>query len=183
MRLRLRVRHYDLSILGERSQEINRGELAHQALYFLDPLPAEITPQILHQKVIQAVDRALSLADPWQREKEDNLREELVSILVKALRLPEARVFFVQGLKALAEVEVLDEQGTMHRIDRLVYTPEGLVLLEFKLGGRRRAHWEQVRTYRRLITQALGESPRAYLFYLEEPSLVEVSKPCQLPLF
>ncbi len=182
MRLRLKVRHYDLDILGERSREIHRGELAHQALYFLDPLPADITPPLLRKKVFQAIERALALTDPWARE-EKGLREELGRILIKALSLAQARKFFTVGLKAYAEVEVLDEQGAVHRIDRLVYAPEGPVVLEFKLGARRRAHWEQVRLYRSLVAQVLGQPPRAYLFYLEEPALIEVSKPSQMPLF
>jgi copper chaperone CopZ len=79
--------------------------------------------------------------------------------------------------------EILDEYEKLHRIDRLVFTEEELVILEFKLGGRQQAHREQVRRYRRLIQAAYGEDPRGFLFYLEEPALVEVSKPTQLSLF
>ncbi|GEM_PF-2479407 len=185
MHLRLRVRPYDLSLLGERGEEIIKGELAHRSLYFLDPLPADKYYKFLKSHVTQAVERALSLAhthDPRLHRRE-TLRHKLIDLLTRALALKEVRPFFIQEVSYEAELEVLDEKGHLHRLDRLVYTSQGPVLLEFKLGTRRRAHWEQVRSYSTLLTKVLGKRPKTYLFYLEEPSLIEVTRPCQVPLF
>jgi len=174
MRLRLKVRHYDLEMLGERSREISYGELAHLALYFLEPLPPGYGRKELKKYVFKAVDRALSLADPRFRESFAEARDFLGKTLVRALLLEEVRPFFRAGVKYFNELEVHDSSGDLHRLDRLVLLGDGPVILEYKLGSRRKAHWEQLKLYRQILADILGTTPRAYLFYLEEPALVRL---------
>ncbi len=183
MRPRLRVRSYDLELLGERGQEISYGELAHQALYLLAPLPRGARRLTVTQLVEKAVRQALALSDPRFREDFDQVASFLTKILVRALLLPEVRPFFEKGVKAFRELEIQDESGELHRLDRLVITSQGPVILEFKLGTRRRSHWEQIRLYQRLVEEIFGLKPKAFLFYLEEPVLLEVGKPAPGVLF
>ncbi len=182
MRLKIRVRSYDLEMLGERSREISYGELAHQALYFLEPLPPGYHLKELKPALKKAIDRALALADPRFREEFAQARDFLFRVLARALSLKEVKPFFAQGVKALCEQEFQDEAGQLHRLDRLVFLGDELVLLEYKLGGRRRAHWEQVGLYQKVLTEIFGKRPRSYLFYLEEPALVDVDRVHQRPL-
>ncbi len=183
MRLKLKVRHYDLEMLGERSREISYGELAHLALYFLEPLPNNYGRKELKKAVSRAVERALSLADFRFRESFIEAKDFLQKILLKALLLKEAKPFFVEGVKYFNELEVHDSSGELHRLDRLVYTETGTVILEYKLGSRRKAHLEQAKLYQRIIHEILGVRPKTYLFYLEEPSLLDINSIKQLPLW
>ena len=183
MRLRLQVRNYDLELLGERGREISYGELAHQALYLLDPLPKGAGRQTINRLVNKAVKRALALSDPRFRENFSEVEIFLGKILSRALTLPEVRPYFEEGVEAYPELELQDENGELHRIDRLVMMPGGPVILEFKLGVRRRVHWDQVRLYQHLVEKIFGKAPRAYLLYLEEPLFLEVGKCTQMPLF
>ena len=176
MRPKLRVRRYELEMLGERSPEINYGELAHQALYFLEPLPRGYQGKDLRKAVKGAVRRALALKDPRFWEDLSRAEAYLVKVLVKALSLKEVRPFFEEGIKALREQEFQDASGETHRLDRLVFLPEGPVLLEYKLGAPRREHQEQVCLYQRVLGEILGNPPTAYLFYLDPPSLLEAGK-------
>jgi len=180
---KLRVRHYDLELLGERGREMSYGELAHQALYLLEPLPPRAGKQTVSRLVERAVRRALALSDPRFRENFDEVAAFLTKILTRALLLPEVRPFFEEGVKALREVEIQDEKGDFHRVDRLVLTEEGPIVLEFKLGVRRQAHRDQVRLYQHLLEKIYGKRPRGFLLYLEEPVLLEVGKPAPGVLF
>jgi len=183
MRLKLRVRHYDLEMLGERSREISYGELAHQALYFLEPLPPGYGRREVQKAVSKAVKRAISLADARLREEFTEAEGFLRKILVKALLLEEVRPFFVEGVKFYNELEVHDAAGELHRLDRLVFLNDEPVILEYKLGGRRRAHLDQVKEYQKILKEILGSEPKAYLFYLEEPTLVDIKHIKQKPLW
>ncbi len=182
MRPRLKVRHYDLELLGERSREISYGELAHQTLYFLEPLPPNYSLVLLKKALKRAIKRALALTDPRFHEEFAEAEGFLVKILARALSLKEVKPFFEGGVKVLCEHEIQDDYGELHRFDRLIFLPSGPVLLEYKLGGRRKAHWEQVKTYQKILASILGRPPKAYLFYLEEPALIDVESSVQRPL-
>ncbi len=183
MRTCLKVRPYDLELLGERTREIKQGELAHKALYLLPPLPKKASKAQVAKLVETALLQAVALADPHLKEDLSALVPYLKALLTEALSLPEVRPFFEEGLEVYQELEIQDENGELHRLDRLIMTEEGPVILEFKLGGRQKSHLEQVRLYQRLIQKIYNVNPRAYLLYLEEPNLIEVGRPIQLSLF
>ncbi|AEH44493.1 hypothetical protein Thein_0612 [Thermodesulfatator indicus DSM 15286] len=182
MRLNLRVRRYDLELLGERSREISYGEIAHQALYFLPSLPKGYQRKEVSSFVKKALKRALALFDPRFREDFSETEKQLGKILTKALLLEEVKPYFEEGVEVFKEIEVQDKTGMLHRIDRLVITREGPVVIEYKLGGRRRAHKEQVNLYQKILTHIFGQRPKGFLFYLEEPSFLDVDSLKQKPL-
>ncbi len=182
MRLDLRVKSYDLELLGERAREIGYGEIAHKALYFLPLLPKGYKRAVLNKEVKKALKRALALTDPRFREDFAMVEEFLGKILVKALLLPEVRPFFEEGVKAYKEIELQDEKGELHRVDRLVLTEQGPVVIDYKLGARRKEHIAQVKRYQKLLSKIYGQKVRAYLFYLEEPILLDIEQIKQQPL-
>ncbi|OAG28501.1 PD-(D/E)XK nuclease family protein [Thermodesulfatator autotrophicus] len=174
MRLNLRVRRYDLELLGERSREISYGKIAHQALYFLPPLPRDYQRKELSQAVKLALKRALALFDPRFREDFWETEKRLSKILTKALLLKEVRSYFEEGVEVFKEIEVHDQKGKLHRIDRLVITSHGPVVIEYKLGGRRRSHEKQVSLYQEILRSIFGKRPKGFLFYLEEPAFLDI---------
>ncbi len=177
MRLRIYQQKRALGLLGERDEERQLGEMAHLALYFLEAFTGSL------EELERAVDRALALyAEPLpEREK---YREKLLKVLSQALAQPEIARFFAPGLSDLREHPFLleakrGEGPKVYRPDRVLFLPEGPVVLEYKLrlSGLEslEAHRGQLRTYLRALAKILGSPPRGYLIYLTPPEIREVA--------
>ncbi len=175
MRPRIYQQKRALRLLGERDEERQLGEMAHLALYFLEAFTGSL------EELERAVDRALALyAEPLpEREK---YRERLLEILVRAFERPEIAHFFAPGLSDLREQPFIlkgaDREGPeVHRPDRVIFFPEGPVVLEYKLrlSGPEslETHRQQLRTYLRALSRILGSPPRGYLVYLSPPEIRE----------
>ncbi|OAQ20400.1 hypothetical protein [Thermosulfurimonas dismutans] len=170
MRVRIFQQRRALKVLGEMDRERVLGEMAHLALYFLPAFSG------VREEVEEAVRRALALYPEPLTERETYFRE-LTEILFSALSLPAARPFFSPGLRDLREhpfVTVGENGPEGHRPDRIVFLPEGPVVLEYKLSGPSTEHEKQVREYLRGLSAIWGSPVRGYLFYLRPPELREV---------
>ncbi|MBX6422102.1 PD-(D/E)XK nuclease family protein [Thermosulfurimonas sp. F29] len=176
MRLRIYQQKRALALLGERDEERQLGEMAHLALYFLEGFTGR------REEVEKAVDRALALY-PEPLPRREILRKRLLEILVRALSHPGIARFFAPGTTDLREHTLVfpDPEGLsaeVHRPDRILFTPEGPVVLEYKLrpGGPDgvAAHEKQLRTYLAVIRRLEGRPPRGYLIYLDPPEVREV---------
>jgi len=149
----------------DRIRAAHRGELMHLILYFLERLtePSDIRC---------AVDRAFALqgitTTSW------DLDNDFVAPLEKALSLPEVRPWFDEATTNLREVEVVDANGELHRIDRLVVGSDALHVIDFKVGHREEAHRVQVRLYQGLVATIFRKPARGYLLYIDEPAADEV---------
>jgi hypothetical protein len=161
--IRIRTHPVSLAPDWDRRNSAMRGELIHQAFFFLD-----------HGSDRKDVERAV-----WQAfsfHGVDRLRctveKDYVEPMVKALSLPQVRQWFAQGVTNLREVEVVDAQGEVHRIDRLVIGDGSLEVIDFKLGNRERAHLAQVGLYQRLTETIFQRPTQGYLLYIDEPAVV-----------
>lgn len=74
------------------------------------------------------------------------------------------------------ELTVLDEQGSLFRVDRVIESAEGLTVVDWKTGGESaESHREQVANYCRLLSRIFpGKPVRGVLAYLDEGRTVEV---------
>ena len=172
MRVRIFQQRRALKVLGETDRERVLGEMAHLALYFLPSFSG------VRGEVEETVRRAMALYPEPLTERETYFRE-LTEILFSALSLPAVRPFFSPGLRDLREHPFVTEGKdganlSGHRPDRIVFLPEGPVVLEYKLSGPSPEHERQVREYLRGLS-AIWETPvKGYLFYLKPPELREV---------
>ncbi|WP_456432292.1 PD-(D/E)XK nuclease family protein [Thermosulfuriphilus sp.] len=170
MKLRLLLRQSPLEILNEDKSRIRWGELAHLALYFLVHFRGHLA------EIHQAVARALAYFPGGLAEDREQVAKDLKKILLKALSHYQVRRFFDPRYQAYVEYEIMTFRGNrpeVYRLDRLVFTEEGPVVLEFKLGEKDDRHRHQVRHYRALVSSLWGPA-KAYLLYLEGPDLEEV---------
>jgi len=163
----IKIHTHPLSLVQDRDRvrSAQRGELIHLALAFLDHCTGrkDVERAILQAFALQGVDRAR-----WDIER------DYLGPLWAAISLPEVRPWFERGVQNLREVEVIDAQGELHRIDRLIIG-EGIVkVIDFKVAQREEGHRAQVRLYQ-VIAEAIFRCPsQGYLLYIDEPAVVAV---------
>ena len=96
---------------------------------------------------------------------------ELAHALTFVASLPEAERWLRYGL---AEHTLIDENGKPLRSDLIVDDGQRLTVVEYKTGGKRPAHHEQVRTYMRLLAATSPLPVEGVLVYLDLRTLDRV---------
>ncbi|MBF0331304.1 MAG: UvrD-helicase domain-containing protein [Candidatus Omnitrophica bacterium] len=101
--------------------------------------------------------------------------------LVQALAEPCIRTFFRSGAGEVhCEYALVDRMGNTHRLDRLIITPDEVIIVDFKSSrgdpaGRSLQDEAQVRTYMELLKQIYpGRSVKGYLVFINEKEVKEV---------
>ncbi len=163
----IKIHTHPLSLVQDpdRLRSVQRGELIHRTLFFLDQCSGreDIERAVLQAFASLGFDRAR-----WEIEK------EYLNPLVTALSLPEVRPWFARGVKSLREIDVIDAEGELHRIDRLVVGDTVLEVIDFKVGKREEGHRDQIELYQRLVTAVFQRSAKGWLLYIDEPTVVAV---------
>lgn len=164
----IKIHTHPLSLVQDpdRVRSALRGELIHLALLFLDYCSGE-------EDIERAVSQAFALRGLDQGRW--SIEREYLNPLVTALSLPKVRPWFARGVESLQEVEVVDAQGELHRIDRLVIGDDVLEVIDFKVGHREGDHRAQVDLYQRLVEAIFRRPVQGYLLYIDKPAVVVVS--------
>jgi hypothetical protein len=76
--------------------------------------------------------------------------------------------WFGKGLTALNEVSIIGEDGQLHRPDRVVSSPDGTVVVDYKFGAPRQKYRSQVKEYVRLYRKMGYKKVSGYLWYVPE---------------
>lgn len=103
----------------------------------------------------------------WSAEDRDWLESTVDRMLANIGIAP----LFAPGLEVELERSFWLPSGQLGRPDRLVLTPEGWVVLDFKTGKPSSDHHDQVRAY----MEAVGRPARGLLYYTATDEVVEVS--------
>lgn len=163
-RMHIKVRTHQIS-LGEGGEWLRRGEVIHRALYFLEDCTSR-------GDVKQAVRKGLAAEGVVQGGWD--IEEDLIDPIWSAVSLEGAKGWFAPGTQNLREVEVVDAEGGVHRIDRLVIREGRVEVIDFKIGRREGRHREQVFLYTGLVSEVFGLPARGYLLYIDEPAVVPI---------
>lgn len=141
-----------------------RGTLAHRCLEYLACTQAPDTD----------VDNALraglrGYADPHDpaafAAANKELESQIHAMLSWVRTHPELEPLLKQGR---GEQELLDIAGNIYRVDLLAWTTAGPVAVEYKTGGEKPEHRQQLRNYLQLLhalPRSEGHSPRGLLVY------------------
>ncbi len=109
----------------------------------------------------------------------DHNREAVDPVLTNLMRHPLIKrlLDFNSDVTIENEVTLLDENGELHLIDRILIGPAVVTIVEWKTGAEdRRTHQEQVRAYGRLLASIYpGRKIEGYLVYVDEGAIEEVS--------
>ncbi len=163
----IKIHTHTLSLVQdpERVRSAQRGELIHLALFFLDHCAGkkDIERAILQAFALRGVDR-----NRW------DIDQDYLKPLTVALSLPDVRVWFERGVVNLREVEVIDAQSELHRIDRLIIGDDMLNVVDFKMGRREDGHRDQVDLYKRLVKAVFHRPAEGHILYIDEPAVIPV---------
>jgi ATP-dependent helicase/nuclease subunit A len=160
---------------GERERALE-GRLAHSLLEMLPNLPPQRRP-----------GAARAFLDAWGGRLAESARAALASKVLAAIGAPE--LSFIFGADSRSEVALaglLPRPGRLDlsysgRLDRLVATDQGALIVDFKLGEKPNrpasSHVAQLALYRAALQPLFcGATIRAALVYLDGPALAEVSE-------
>lgn len=123
--------------------------------------------QIRSTADLPAIRNQLQRSLAWSAEDRAWLEGTLDRMLANAGIAP----LFVPGLEVELERSFWLPDGHLGRPDRLVLTPEGWVVLDFKTGKPSPKHHDQVRAY----MEAVGPPARGLLYYTPTDQIVEVT--------
>lgn len=83
--------------------------------------------------------------------------------------------WFAQATGARNELSIFAADGSRNRPDRVVYGPDGgVVIIDYKFGAERETYLWQLRRYKKLYREMGSKSVRGYIWYVPEDKVVEV---------
>jgi len=104
-------------------------------------------------------------------------RKDFKYVLNKILKNKEIRPFFNPDKKSNNEIEVLDKNGEVFRLDRVVEIEKNhLVVLDYKTGEEEDFHRGQVTNYKNLLKSLNYKNVSGYLIYLDSNKLIPVNE-------
>jgi ATP-dependent exoDNAse (exonuclease V) beta subunit len=144
------------------------GEYQHRVLQDIEYLPADIGATV--GTLLERHHDLAPFADP----------KKLAGPLCAFLKNPAIAPWFqpADGRSVRREVEFIDRDGEIVRLDRMVQDPQQTVVLDFKTGGERpqstQAHQQQLQRYLAAVAEACpGAAPVGLIAYLDG-TVVEV---------
>ena len=149
----------------------SRGRLAHALLEMLPGLPVE-----------RRAEAAAAYLDAWGGALPESARAAIASKVLAAIDAPELSPIFGPGSRSeVALAGLLPRPGRPDlaysgRLDRLVATDQGVLIVDFKLGEKpdhpAAAHVAQLALYRAALQPLYpGATIQAGLVYLDRPTL------------
>jgi ATP-dependent exoDNAse (exonuclease V) beta subunit len=145
-----------------------------------DPLGNREWGNLLHSLMAQIItpgdsvnvinDMLLSgrIGEKEKNEAEAKIREVMAD--------PKLEQFFTEGATVKTEAEILLEDGTGYRPDRVIIDGDKAVVLDYKTGRPEERHRQQVDLYGKLLKEMGYSSVKKYIVYLDPViDLVEVA--------
>jgi len=163
----LRIITHPLTFAEEPAKVLaaKRGDLIHVALSLIERVPSQ-------KELEGAIRRAFILLG--EDERRWRIREDFLRPLERIFEMEQVKDWFAEGTLVLREMEVVDEEGGLHRLDRVVVKEGLLEVIEYKVGHREGWHVGQVREYMRLLREIFPGTIRGFILYIDEAAVLEV---------
>lgn len=156
---RLHLRLYSKGFFHDR-KERTYGNLMHDMLSRI-VLPSDIA------NVVEEAHRAGQL----DADETTTVTKKLQACIGS----PIASRWFSPHVKVLNETAILQPTGSLYRPDRVVFTADGVEIIDYKFGHLKpTSHQRQVSRYMKLVEQMGYTSVRGYLWYIELDEVVEL---------
>ncbi len=148
----------------ETRQGSRRGEFIHFILSCIEYLDDDYVSYL--KELVYNCSCRLCWAHP----------EEILDALLKFMTNESIRKFFKKGLQSYREFEVVDREGKLKRIDRLILEGKKAVILEYKTGEAEPSHQEQVKEYIGIIKEVYPQREvEAYILYIDKGNISSVA--------
>lgn len=113
----------------------------------------------------------MNLAGLIEESRKSLLSEKIRTIIAD----PDVSRFFKEGSSVRTEAEILAEDGSIYRPDRVILEGENAIILDFKTGKPKERYKMQLQTYGRLLGKMGYNKLQTFLLYVDpEIKLVEV---------
>jgi len=125
----------------------------------------EILEQISDQSQIEPVLKRYLLEGTVTLDEHEQISKRLRYVIED----PNYAPYFATGVKVLSEIEIMVQENGLtktYRVDRLVETDEGLIVIDFKTGSPSPSHQKQLDQYRRILEQIGRKVAKTELIYL-----------------
>ncbi len=145
-------------IFPGRRQLVNRGEVLHYLLAEIEPF-AFLDKPPSYIAMIKDTCRLFKYSNPG----------EISQCLCDFFRDSRMQAFFNREFKVFKEKEVVDHFGNLKRIDRLVFTGDKIMVIDYKTGEEyQQKHQEQVKQYACLIKEIYPDRLcQGWLIYID----------------
>lgn len=144
-----------------------RGDLIHFILSLITVLPDQYSDYLGHC-IHSGIAKHPAIASP------DDLKETLMAFFRNKIFIK----FFRPEINAIiyTEKEIIDENGNVFKIDRLIIHENSVDIIDYKSGEKNpEKHMEQIETYRKLVKRIYPDRYiRAYILYIEEGKAVTI---------
>ncbi|GAB5046217.1 UvrD-helicase domain-containing protein [Thermodesulfovibrio sp. TK110] len=169
----INAHHYSVSFNFSVSDEIvhftekKRGDFIHLILeqieYFDEGVMEEIDSQIERLNRYCHTNFSASKIKP---------------LIIDMINHPDIGKFFKRGHeKILNEVEIIDKEGVVHRIDRVVVNKESVTVIDYKTGYPQNEHFSQLKLYMKLLSDVFkNKTVNGYLYYFDLREVKKVDK-------
>jgi RecB family exonuclease len=150
--------------------ERRRGEFMHKVLSGI-LYPGDAPEQYVRKAVLAAM----------QETGPDPAVEEATAAVLKMLELDAVKDLFSQkpDRKVMNEQEIVDTDGGLFRIDRLVIDGDRVTIVDFKTGsdiGSEQSHSDQVKNYMKIVSAVYSGRPvQAMLVYIDLGKVTAIS--------
>ena len=112
------------------------------------------------------------------QEKNIITKDEVKSIkklVEKLISNKEIKDFFNPNYKSYNEVEILDRNGDVFRLDRIVQTHDNsLHVLDYKTGEIDKKYNDQVKNYKKILSEIYRENIYGYIIYVDLNKIVSI---------
>ena len=103
----------------------------------------------------------LARYSPEQLKADEQLLEQVVNH-------PELEAYFALGVDARNEAALMDQTGELHRPDRLVFTNDEVVIIDYKFGGKDSTYMEQLDRYQQVLKTIGYTKFKKILVYVQD---------------
>lgn len=167
----VRAPHYpvmfDFSVSDEviHFAEKNRGDFIHKLLEQIE---------YFNEETLEKLDTQIEILN---RDFRSNFSiSEIKALIVDMMNHPDMRKFFARGHeRVFNELEVIDKDGVIHRIDRLVVDKDSVTVIDYKTGYPQKEHFSQVKLYMSIVSEIFkNKTIKGYLYYLDLREVKEV---------
>lgn len=127
-----------------------------------------------HASTLSELDDAvnkLKKQDHFDLKNEDRIIQTVKDIM----SIPDYQHVIDGALDVLDEQDILIDEKRVKRPDKIIRTPEGYVVIDFKTGKALRKHEQQVQNYCQVLKQMGAEHIEGFLIYANDLSMKKVS--------
>ncbi len=164
LKLKFSSEDFLIESIPEIEEKVNHGKLMH--LIFQNINTAE---DVEKSVMMQHYEGLLTLDEA--RELKESISNIITDINVKH--------WFDGSYEVLNEDALLTEKGTVRIPDRVLFSEEKLIVIDFKFGKHHKKYKDQLDEYRHLLEDLYKLPVQSFLYYPENKKIIEVTEGSQ----